>query len=91
MATIAATWLASTGCERPLAATEKALLSIGIEQFYRDYLERGGRSLRVGILVREAWLLPFRPFADGLNAIGLEAATFSDPAKLEQWLEVSLG
>jgi hypothetical protein len=77
--------------ERPLAATEKVLLSVSVERTYRDHLDAGGRPLRVAILVPRAWLLPYRPFADGLNAMGFEAATFCEPAEVEAWLEVALG
>jgi hypothetical protein len=73
----------------PLAATEKAVLGVSLEGAYLDYLSQGGPSLRVAFLVLENWLFPYRPLADHLNSIGLEAETFSDPEAMNEWLGVS--
>jgi hypothetical protein len=75
--------------ERPLASTEKVLFGASVESLYREYLLEGGRPLRVAFLVPEAWLLPYRPLADGLNSMGFEAESFADPERLAEWLGVS--
>ena len=74
---------------KPLAATEKALLGLSLEGPYLDYLDRGGPPLRAAFLVLDGWLMPFRPLVDQLNAVGLEAQTFSDVAAMSEWLAIS--
>jgi hypothetical protein len=72
----------------PMAATEKAMLGIGVEEPYRRHLAAGGEPLRAAFLVPSDWLLPFRPLADLLNGMGLETATFSDENELRDWLGI---
>ncbi len=73
---------------RPLGATEKALFGASIEDRYQAYLDGGGAPLRIAFLVPEDWLMPFRPLAETLSAVGLATETFSDPKALCEWLGV---
>lgn len=63
-----------------------------VEGGRRLFLELLVLARRTGVRPRpdaRGFLLPFRPLAEHLNGVGLDAATFSDPAALGDWLGVS--